>query len=547
MTLTLTYCLRMKNSLYLYLLFLLPIFWRCSPSPETVTQQADALAETASFTEVYRPAYHFSPQKNWMNDPNGLVYFDGEYHLFYQYNPRSIRWGNMSWGHAVSTNLVHWEHLPVALGMEDGIMIFSGSAVVDKNNTSGLCDSPEEGCMVAIYTAHTDSLQNQAIAYSNDRGRSWTKYGGNPVLDESMKDFRDPKVFWYEEEKKWVMAIAIPQEQKIRFYTSANLIDWKQISEFGPAGFVDGIWECPDLFKLQVPETGEEKWVLLVSYNTPDRGSSMQYFVGKFDGTTFSNDNSNDLILTLDHGRDFYAAVTWNNALDDQRLLIGWMNNWLYGQDIPTEPWRSAQSLVRELELRAFPEGIRLIQRPVEQVKQIRKQRLHDEAVNLQEGDNYLSLENVQGKQLEIMAEFAYEPIDTQAEAENLAGEFGVKVFKGQDQETVIGYDVATQQTFVDRTQSGDTTFHESFAERTVALMPVDDGTVKLHIFIDHSVVEVFGNDGYAAMTNRIFPDPSQDAVEIYSVGGKVTLKSLDIWEIESIWNKELNQDKAME
>lgn len=547
MTLTLTYCLRMKNSLYLYLLFLLPIFWRCSPSPETVTQQADALAETASFTEVYRPAYHFSPQKNWMNDPNGLVYFDGEYHLFYQYNPRSIRWGNMSWGHAVSTNLVHWEHLPVALGMEDGIMIFSGSAVVDKNNTSGLCDSPEEGCMVAIYTAHTDSLQNQAIAYSNDRGRSWTKYGGNPVLDESMKDFRDPKVFWYEEEKKWVMAIAIPQEQKIRFYTSANLIDWKQMSEFGPAGFVDGIWECPDLFKLQVPETGEEKWVLLVSYNTPDRGSSMQYFVGKFDGTTFSNDNSNDLILTLDHGRDFYAAVTWNNALDDQRLLIGWMNNWLYGQDIPTEPWRSAQSLVREVELRAFPEGIRLTQRPVKQVQQIRKQRLHDEAVNLQEGDNYLSLENVQGKQLEIMAEFAYEPIDTQAEAENLAGEFGVKVFKGQDQETVIGYDVATQQTFVDRTQSGDTTFHESFAERTVALMPVDDGTVKLHIFIDHSVVEVFGNDGYAAMTNRIFPDPSQDAVEIYSVGGKVTLKSLDIWEIESIWNKELNQDKAME
>jgi len=537
----------MKNSLYLYLLFLLPIFWRCSPSPETVTQQADALAETASFTEVYRPAYHFSPQKNWMNDPNGLVYFDGEYHLFYQYNPRSIRWGNMSWGHAVSTNLVHWEHLPVALGMEDGIMIFSGSAVVDKNNTSGLCDSPEEGCMVAIYTAHTDSLQNQAIAYSNDRGRSWTKYGGNPVLDESMKDFRDPKVFWYEEEKKWVMAIAIPQEQKIRFYTSANLIDWKQMSEFGPAGFVDGIWECPDLFKLQVPETGEEKWVLLVSYNTPDRGSSMQYFVGKFDGTTFSNDNSNDLILTLDHGRDFYAAVTWNNALDDQRLLIGWMNNWLYGQDIPTEPWRSAQSLVREVELRAFPEGIRLTQRPVKQVQQIRKQRLHDEAVNLQEGDNYLSLENVQGKQLEIMAEFAYEPIDTQAEAENLAGEFGVKVFKGQDQETVIGYDVATQQTFVDRTQSGDTTFHESFAERTVALMPVDDGTVKLHIFIDHSVVEVFGNDGYAAMTNRIFPDPSQDAVEIYSVGGKVTLKSLDIWEIESIWNKELNQDKAME
>lgn len=525
----------MKNSsLYLILLALLTS-WACTQPAETVQELPNASAATVSFEEVYRPAYHFTPQENWMNDPNGLVYFDGEYHLFYQYNPEGIRWGNMSWGHAVSTDLIHWEHLPVALEMEDGIMIFSGSAVVDKNNTSGLCDTPD-GCMVAIYTAHTDSLQNQAIAYSNDRGRSWTKYEGNPVLDENMKDFRDPKVFWYEEGKKWVMALAIPDQQKIRFYESPDLIEWEQMSEFGPAGFVDGIWECPDLFKLQVPETGEEKWVLLVSYNTPNEGSSMQYFVGEFDGTTFTNDNSDDLILTLDHGRDFYAAVTWNNTPDERRLMIGWMNNWQYGQDIPTDPWRSAQSLVRKLDLRAFPEGIRLTQQPVEEVQKIRKQRLHDEAVNLQEGDNYLSLENVQGKQLEIIAEFAYEAIDTRAEAENLAGEFGVKVFKGTSQETVIGYDVATQQLFMDRTQSGDTAFHASFPERTVGLMPVDDGTVKLHIFVDHSVVEVFGNDGYAAMTNRIFPDPSQDGAEIYSVGGKVTLKSLDIWEMESIW-----------
>ncbi|MFW5726225.1 MAG: glycoside hydrolase family 32 protein, partial [bacterium] len=442
-------------------------------------------------------------------------------------------------------DLVHWEHLPVALEMEDGIMIFSGSAVVDKDNTSGLCDSAE-GCLVAIYTAHTDSLQNQAIAYSNDRGRSWTKYDGNPVLDENMKDFRDPKVFWYEEGKKWVMAIAIPQEQKIRFYESPNLIDWKQMSEFGPAGFVDGIWECPDLFKLTVPETGEEKWALLVSYNTPDDGSSMQYFVGDFNGTTFTNDNTDDLILTLDHGRDFYAAVTWNNTPDNRRLLIGWINNWLYGQEIPTEPWRSAQSLVRKLELKAFPEGIRLTQVPVEEVQTIRKQLIHDDAVALQEGDNYLSLENVQGRQLEIIAEFVYESIDTQAEAEKLAGEFGVKVFKDEEQETVVGYDVATQQLFMDRTQSGDTSFHEDFADRTVAIMPADDGIVKMHIFIDHSVVEVFGNDGYVAMTNRVFPDSTQNAVEVYSVGGKVRLKSLNIWEMESIWQNSSDKGVAM-
>ena len=509
----------------------------CTTQPETVSQiPADTASLQVSYNELYRPAYHFSPQENWMNDPNGLVYFDGEYHLFYQYNPKGIRWGNMSWGHAVSTDLVHWEHLPVALEMEDGIMIFSGSAVVDKNNTSGLCES-ENGCLVAIYTDHTDELQTQSIAYSNDRGRSWNKYEGNPVLDENMKDFRDPKVFWYEEGSKWIMALAIPQEQKIRFYESPNLRDWQQMSEFGPAGFVDGIWECPDLFKMSVPETNEEKWVLLVSYNTPDDGSSMQYFVGDFDGTNFTNDNTEDLVLTLDHGRDFYAAVTWNNVPDNRRLMIGWVSNWLYGQDFPTQPWRSAQSLVRRLGLRAFPEGVRLVQRPVEEITTIRKQRLHDEAVKLQEGDNYLSLENVQGKQLEIVAEFAYEAIDTRAEAETLAGEFGVKVFKGQSQETTIGYDVATQQLYMDRGNAGDTSFHERFADRTVALMPVDDGTVKLHIFVDHSVVEVFGNDGYAVMTNRMFPDPLQDGVEIYSIGGRVTLKSLDIWELNSTWS----------
>lgn len=510
--------------------------WNCSQVPETAVEQEVAVVDSTYYQELYRPAYHFTPEKNWMNDPNGLVYFDGEYHLFYQHNPQGIRWGNMSWGHAVSKDLVHWQHLPIALEMEDGVMIFSGSAVVDKNNTSGLCDSAE-GCLVAIYTAHTDSLQNQAIAYSNDRGRSWIKYEGNPVLDENMKDFRDPKVFWHEEEEKWIMTVAIPHEQKIRFYASTNLTEWSMMSEFGPQGFVDGIWECPDLFALEVEETGEQKWVLLVSYNTDDEGSSMQYFVGDFDGTTFTNDNTDDLVLTLDHGRDFYAAVTWNNVPDERRLLIGWMSNLQYAQDIPTSPWRSAQSQVRELALYEFPEGIRLTQKPVEEMKTLRRQHVHDENVQLQEGDNYLSLENIQGDQLEIIAEFVYQAIDTEAEAENLAGEFGIKVFKGDAQETVISYDVATQSLFVDRTQSGDTTFHEAFSGRTFALMPADEGTVQLHIYLDHSVMEVFGNEGYVAMTNRIFPDPTQDGVEIYTVGGTVTLKSLDIWELESTWN----------
>ncbi|WKN29646.1 glycoside hydrolase family 32 protein [Porifericola rhodea] len=526
----------MRNFHSILTLFFLSIFWpACTPPAETVVEQEVATPAPDYYQELYRPAYHFTPEQNWMNDPNGLVYFEGEYHLFYQYNPKGIRWGNMSWGHAVSQDLVHWEHLPIALNMEDDIMIFSGSAVVDHNNSSGLCQN-DEACMIAIYTAHTDTLQNQAIAYSNDRGRSWTKYEGNPVLDENMKDFRDPKVFWQEEEEKWVMAVAVPQEQKIRFYSSQNLIKWEMLSEFGPQGFVDGIWECPDLFELQVAETGEKKWVLIVSYNTSNEGSAMQYFVGDFDGTTFTNDNTDDLVLTLDYGKDFYAGVTWNNTPEGDKLLIGWINNWQYGQDIPTQPWRSAQSLVRKLELHEFPEGTRLTQHPVEALQNIRGKRVHDENVQLQEGDNYLSLENIQGKQLEIIAEFEYQSIETKSDAEVLAGEFGVKVFKGEEQETAIGYDVATQSLFVDRTQSGDTSFHDSFANRTVALMPSDDGTVKIHIYVDHSVVEVFGEDGYVAMTNRIFPDPTKDGVEVYGVGGSVSLKSLDIWEIQSAW-----------
>ncbi len=506
----------------------------CTQTTETQVASDTTAVDTGYYQEKYRLAYHYSPERNWTNDPNGLVYYQGEYHLFYQYNPKGTRWGNMSWGHAVSRDLVHWEHLPVALEMEDGVMIFSGSAVVDERNSSGLCDAADSACMVAIYTAHTDTLQNQAIAYSNDRGRTWTKYKNNPVLDIGMKDFRDPKVFWYE--NKWVMAVALPKQQKIRFYESQNLIDWKKMSDFGPQGFVDGIWECPDLFELTVEETGEKKWVLLVSYNTEAEGSAMQYFVGNFNGKKFTNENTNDLILTLDYGKDFYAGVTWNHAPQDRRLMIAWLNNWQYANEIPTSTWRSAQSLVRELTLKEFPEGARLVQQPVEALQKLRQAHRHEENVTVKEGDNYMSVEGIQGSRLEIIATFEYEAIDTPAEAKNLASEFGIKVFKGEAQETVIGYDVASQSLFVDRTQSSDTAFAKSFPVKTAGLMPAEEGTVKLHVFVDHSSVEVFGNDGYAAMSNRIFPDPAQDAVDIYAVGGPVTLKTLDIWEVQSIW-----------
>ncbi|MGQ4363367.1 GH32 C-terminal domain-containing protein [Streptomyces sp. SAS_272] len=251
-----------------------------------------AAADTPPYSETYRPQFHFTPEKNWMNDPNGLVYYKGEYHLFYQYNPSGNSWGDMSWGHAVSTDLVHWQQLPLALSHDDKEMVFSGSAVVDENNTTGF-GTKKNPPMVAIYTSHNQStgVQSQALAYSTDRGRTWTKYAGNPVIDIGSRDFRDPKVQWYAPTKSWLMTVSLSAEHKVRFYSSKNLKDWTQLSEFGPAGATGGVWECPDLFPLPVDgNTDNIKWVLVVNINPGGiaGGSAAQYFIGDFDGTKFT-------------------------------------------------------------------------------------------------------------------------------------------------------------------------------------------------------------------------------------------------------------------
>ncbi len=260
------------------------------PAAIALILAASLTAPAATYKEPFRPQFHFTPATNWMNDPNGMVFYDGEYHLFYQYNPFGDKWGHMSWGHAVSPDLVHWEHLPVALYEENGVMIFSGSAVVDWKNTSGFGENGKPP-MVAIYTGHYTGkpLQNQQIAYSNDRGRTWTKYSGNPVLDIGAKDFRDPKVMWHEPTKKWVMTVCMPTDRQVRFYGSPNLKDWTLLSEFGPAGAVKGIWECPDLFPLKVEGSRQSKWVLIVNIggDAVAGGSGCQYFVGEFDGSRF--------------------------------------------------------------------------------------------------------------------------------------------------------------------------------------------------------------------------------------------------------------------
>jgi sucrose-6-phosphate hydrolase SacC (GH32 family) len=286
------------KNIYKGLTFLIVIMnlFCCSPekkNTENLSLETESLDSTNQ--QPNSLAYHFRPKENRMNDTNGLVYYQGEYHLFFQYNPKGTQWGNMSWGHAISPDLVHWEELPVAIEMEkDSTMIYSGSAVADPNS-SGLCEG--DSCLVAIYTARLPGLQNQDIAVSNDNGRTFSKFENNPVIDLKMADFRDPKVFWYEKDKKWMMAVALPHEKKIQFYSSKNLIDWKLLSAFGPQGDTTGIWECPDLFELPVENAGGNKWVLLVSFNG-DKGSDMQYFIGEFDGTRFINDNPADRVLS---------------------------------------------------------------------------------------------------------------------------------------------------------------------------------------------------------------------------------------------------------
>ena len=314
---------------------------------------ADYRASSQYMKEPLRPQFHFSPEINWMNDPNGLVYHDGEYHLFHQYNPGGNSWGHMSWGHAVGNDLIHWKHLPLAIPEQDGVMAFSGCCVVDHDNTSGFGtdDSPP---LVAIYTGHGHGKQVQCLAYSNDRGRTWKQYENNPVLDLEEPDFRDPKVFWHDATKRWIMLVSLAKEKVIVFYGSQDLKQWTELSRFGPAGVRNKPnWECPDLFELSVEgEPGKRLWVLEADMGSGSiaGGSGGEYFVGEFDGTRFRATQSAQWV---DYGRDFYAPVSWSNIPEDdgRRIWIGWMNNWETCL-IPTFPWRSCMSIPRSLSLR---------------------------------------------------------------------------------------------------------------------------------------------------------------------------------------------------
>ena len=491
-------------------------------------------AQAPTYEEPYRPRYHFTPARNWMNDPNGLVYFAGEYHLFFQHNPFANDWGHMSWGHAVSRDLVHWQELPVALAEANGEMVFSGSAVVDRQNTSGFCTNPAEGCLVAIYTGHVPGpsagRQTQNIAYSNDRGRTWTRYAGNPVIDLQRKDFRDPKVIWHAATRRWVMAVVLPPERKVQFYGSPDLKKWELLSEFGPAGTSRGIWECPDLFPLAVEGSGETRWVLIVSVKPGgvQGGSAGQYFIGDFDGRRFTNANPPSTLLWLDQGKDLYAAVTFSDvpATDGRRLLLGWMSNWQYAGKEPTAPFRTAQSLPRELRLRQTKDGLRLAQSPAAELKQLRTLLFETKAALMEAVNRQLAAGKADGQTLEIELELEL----------GSAGQAGIDVFAAGAQQTRIAFDRESTRLFLDRRQSGNTTFSLDFAGLHWANVPTVTGPLRLHLFLDRSSVEVFTAGGLVTLTDRIFPAANANGLRLFASGGEPKILSLRVWRMGSIW-----------
>lgn len=473
------------------------------------------------YKERFRPQFHFSPATNWCNDPNGLVYNKGVYHLFYQHNPFGNRWGHMSWGHATSKDLVHWKHLPLAIPEENGIMIFSGTCVVDKNNTSGFGKNGKVP-MVAVYTGHIENVnQSQHLAYSLDDGVTWTKYPGNPILDLHKKDFRDPKIFWYEPKQYWVMALMFPVEHIVQFYSSKNLKEWKHLSSFGPAGDTTGVWECPDLTQVPVEGApGKKKWLLQTSQN-----AGMQYFVGEFDGTIFTSENPAANIYKPDEGPDYYAAIAYNQLPAGHLPTgIGWVNNWNYANDIPAGVWRSAMSLPRNLSVRKKNNEWVLIQKPVAALQALRKPlfKLNNSAVI---GSMMLP---VKSSQFEM--EFVMEP--------DASTRSGVKIAVGDSSYFEIGYDATKEQVYIDRSKSGNISFNEAFGKRLffskkTALV---NKRIKFHIYFDNSIAEIFVNDGETVFTAQLFPREKDKGIGLFSGGNGSRFTSLNIWEMKTAW-----------
>ncbi|ANH59847.1 glycoside hydrolase family 32 protein [Dokdonia donghaensis] len=513
---------------HLFLIFLFLSLTNCKEEKTTSIDNKEALIEDR-FRENYRPQYHFTPPTMWMNDPNGLLYHNGTYHLFYQHYPEDIVWGPMHWGHATSKDLISWEHKPIALYPDELGLIFSGSAVMDIHNTSGL-GTKDNPPMVAIFTYHLmegekagrKDFQTQGIAYSLDEGETWKKYSGNPVIsnDGNIKDFRDPKVFWDDNTEQWVMTLVAGDHAK--FYSSPNLKDWTLMSEFGKnIGAHGGVWECPDLFPLKVEGSDETKWVLIISINpgAPNSGSGTQYFVGDFDGTTFTTNQKE--IKWLDYGTDNYAGVTFNGLPDTDRTFIGWMSNWNYARDTPTEAWRSAMTLSRKLTLhKNNTNGFYLKNYPVASIDEYSYNTVEHDTMR---SGMSLSSKNYNEQRLDFKI------------PGNL-DDFELNFTNVNKESLKLSYDSSKSQFILDRTDSGITDFETSFgAKPHIAHAIIDDkDDVDFTIIMDTSSIEVFIDGGSTVFTDQIFPTTPFTALTFTSENA--TIANLKVSKIKRIW-----------
>lgn len=482
------------------------------------------LSDTFDFSnrEIYRPVYHHTPAYGWMNDPNGMFYKDGVYHLYFQYNPYGSMWANMTWGHSTSRDLTHWTYEGTAIVPDAWGAIFSGSCVVDHENTAGF----GKGAVVAFYTSAKSTpwgdVQSQSMAYSLDNGKTFTKYEGNPILTSSERDFRDPKVFWYAPGKHWVMMLAVGQHMEI--YSSVNLKDWKKESEFGAMqGAHGGVWECPDLVEIPVEGTRQKKWVLICNLNPggPFGGSAAQYFVGSFDGKTFVNE-SPTLTKWMDWGKDNYATVTWNNAPDGRCVALGWMSNWQYANNVPTRQYRSANTIARDLTLYRVGEELYLKSTPSPEVKKARGEKVSKPSFNVAGEYEVASLldDNKGAYEVELV-------IQNQG-----ASKIAFCLLNEKGEKVSMYYDLARRQFVMDRSESGTVDFSKDFPAVTVA--PADtDKELTLRLFVDRSSIEAFGEDGKFVMTNLVFPSLPYNKMRFTSDEKGYTVKSFKVYRLQ--------------
>lgn len=497
----------------------------CKPF-SAVAQTAPVSAVNTTEEKMYRPNFHYSPKKGWMNDPNGMFYADGQYHLLYQYYPDGNKWGPMHWGHAISKDLIKWEEQPIAIYPDKDKYIFSGSATADINNTSGL-GTGKTAPIVAIYTLHDMTkekenkidIEQQDIAYSNDNGFTWQKFEeGNPVIkNPGIRDFRDPKMTWDETHKQWIMVLAA--QDRAQLYKSKNLKNWEYLSDFGKnIGAHGGVWECPDFFQMKVEGSNEKKWVLIQSLNPggANGGSGTQYFIGDFDGTTFTLDSNfakrteQEKAVWLDYGKDNYAGVTWNNVpnSDGRKLFIGWMSNWDYAQQVPTFTWRGSTTIAREIKLVKKGNAYSLISNPVKEINKYISKTIKEK---LLKGNGKLDL--VAAGKIDLtkaIVNFDLKNLKQDTYTFTLSNTLGESL--------TFGINNSDHYLFADRSKSGKTDFSEKFASTvTKAILDRDQKEGTFKIVLDKTSIEIFYNNGEKVITEIFFSNQPFTSLSVSS------------------------------